>query len=52
MIPDLGRYTVEISLAYTGSLALLAALVGWIWWRGRRIRQALAAIEARAQHKF
>lgn len=49
MIPDLGRYVLEVSLAYAGSLGLLAALVGWVWWRGARIRRALAAVETRAQ---
>lgn len=50
MIPDLGRYALEVSLAYAGSLALMAALVGWVWWRGQRIRRALAETEARTRH--
>lgn len=47
MIPDLGRYAVEVGLAYAGSLALLGALVAWVWWRGRAVRARLAEVEAR-----
>lgn len=47
VIPDLGRYALEVGLAYAGSLTLLAGLTGWVWWRGRRVRARLAAIEAR-----
>jgi heme exporter protein D len=49
MIPDLGRYALEVSLAYAGSLAALGGLVGWVWWRGRRVRAQLAAVEARRE---
>ena len=49
MIPDLGRYVVEVSLAYGASLALIAALAGWVWLRGRRVRRELAAIESRGE---
>lgn len=47
MMPDLGRYAVEVSLAYLGTLALLAGLIGWVWWRGRVVRARLAEVEAR-----
>jgi heme exporter protein D len=47
MMPDLGRYALEVSLAYLGSLALLGGLVAWVWWRGRAARARLAAVEAR-----
>lgn len=47
MIPDLGRYAFEVSLAYAGSLAALAALVAWVWLRGRAARARLEAAEAR-----
>lgn len=51
MIPDLGRYAVEVSLAYGVSLALMVALVGWFWLRGRRVRRELLTIETRAKGK-
>ncbi|MCC5971413.1 MAG: heme exporter protein CcmD [Pararhodobacter sp.] len=51
MIPDLGRYVVEVTLAYAVSLALLAGLVGWVWLRGQRVRRELNAVEARARQK-
>jgi len=51
MIPDLGRYAVEVSLAYLGSLAALAGLVAWVWMRGRRMRARLEAVEARRNRK-
>jgi heme exporter protein D len=47
MMPDLGRYAVEVGLAYGVSLVLLAGLVSWVWWRGRQMRARLAAVEAR-----
>ena len=49
MMPDLGPYALEVGLAYGGSLALLAGLVAWVWWRGRAARARLAAIEARGR---
>lgn len=49
MIPDLGRYTFEVTLAYLGSLTALAGLVGWVWLRERRVRARLAAAEARRE---
>jgi heme exporter protein D len=52
MIPDLGRYALEVSLAYVGSLAALAALIGWVWLRGRRVRARLAAVEARRDRRM
>jgi heme exporter protein D len=51
MIPDLGRYAVEVSLAYGVSLALIGALVGWVWLRGQRVRRELETTEARARNK-
>lgn len=49
MIPDLGHYAAEVLLAYGVSLALIAALVGWVWLRGRRVRRELSAIESRGE---
>ena len=51
MMPDLGRYAIEVGAAYAGSLLMLAALVGWVWWRARRMRRALDAVEARNRRK-
>jgi heme exporter protein D len=51
MMPDLGTYAVEVSLAYVVSLALLAALIGWSWMRTRRTRQALETLETRLKSK-
>lgn len=51
MMPDLGRYAVEVSLAYIGSLAALAGLIGWVWMRARRMRARLEAIEARRKER-
>jgi len=51
MIPDLGRYAIEVTLAYGVSLGLIGALVGWVWLRGQRVRRELDAIETRARNK-
>ena len=51
MMPDLGRYAVEVSAAYIGSLVMLAALVGWVWWRAAKVRRALDRVEARARRR-
>jgi heme exporter protein D len=49
MMPDLGRYAFEVSLAYIASLALLAALIAWVWWRSARTGRELADMEARVR---
>jgi heme exporter protein D len=49
MMPDLGRYALEVSLAYIVSLALLAGLIAWVWWRNARVRRDLAELEARVR---
>lgn len=51
MMPDLGPYASEIELAYAVSLSLLAALIGWLWARTRRVRQALETLETRLKRK-
>ncbi|WP_209425767.1 heme exporter protein CcmD [Pararhodobacter sp. SW119] len=48
-MPDLGAYTVEVSLAYLGSLGLLGGLTLWVWLRGRRVRADLDLIENRSE---
>ncbi|UWR21319.1 heme exporter protein CcmD [Sulfitobacter sp. S190] len=45
MIPDLGKYAVEVLSAYGISLLLLAVLLGATLRRGRRARAALREIE-------
>ena len=47
MIPDLGKYAVEVLSAYAASLALLAMLVLLTLRRGRRVRAELDAIETK-----
>jgi heme exporter protein D len=47
MMPDLGAYTVTVVSAYGVSLALLVALAGWYWLRGRAVRRQLEDVEAR-----
>lgn len=47
MMPDLGAYATEITLAYVTSLAMLAGLILWVWARGHRVKQSLIALETR-----
>ena len=47
MMPDLGRYALEVSLAYAGSLVALVAIVWISIARAKRIRAALEEAEAR-----
>ncbi|TDW40465.1 heme exporter protein CcmD [Roseinatronobacter bogoriensis] len=47
MMPDLGRYALEVSLAYLVSLGMIGALVLWYWARGRTVRRQLDEIETR-----
>lgn len=47
MMPDLGAYTLEVTLAYLVSLGLIVVLAGLYWLRGRRVRQQLEDIETR-----
>ncbi|MCC5985170.1 MAG: heme exporter protein CcmD [Rhodobacteraceae bacterium] len=51
MMPDLGRYAVEVLSAYGVSLALLAGLVGWYWLRARAVRAQLDAVEQRQERE-
>jgi heme exporter protein D len=48
MMPDLGKYAVEVGLAYLVSLALLG---GIIWLSVRRYRRVKAALEALEQRQ-
>ena len=47
--PDLilGKYEITVLAAYGAALVLILALVGLTRWRGRRVRRALEAAEAR-----
>lgn len=38
MMPDLGQYAFEVSLAYIGSLVLLGLLI-WLSWRQAQVTQ-------------
>ncbi len=51
MMPDLGAYTIEVTLAWLGSLVLIGALTLWVWLRGRRVRAELEHIENRSERK-
>lgn len=45
MMPELGKYAVEVVSAYAASLALLAVLVLWTLRRGRAARADLTRAE-------
>ena len=49
MMPDLGKYAVEVLSAYAASLLLLAALILLTLRRGRAARAELQQIEAEAK---
>jgi heme exporter protein D len=46
MMPELGKYAVEVLSAYAVSLALLGGLVALTLRRGRKARAALDEAEA------
>jgi heme exporter protein D len=50
MMPDLGRYAVEVMSAYAVSIALLAGIVALSVARARRVRRELDDAEARQRH--
>lgn len=47
MMPDLGAYAVEVTLAYVVSLVLLAGIVGLSVWQSRRMQRRLDEAEGR-----
>jgi len=49
MMPELGKYAVEVGAAYVVSLALLGGLVWASLRQGARVRAALRAVEARKE---
>ncbi|MAQ47236.1 MAG: heme exporter protein CcmD [Confluentimicrobium sp.] len=48
---DLGKYAAEVAWAYAATGILLTALVGLSLHRARRVRAALAAMEATRPRK-
>ena len=46
-MPDLGKYSTEVLVAYGLSILLLAGLSLLTWLRSRKMRRALEAAEAR-----
>jgi len=51
MMPDLGKYVVEVLSAYAVSIVLLLGLV-WVSVRAaRKARETLAAVEARKEQR-
>ena len=46
-MPDLGQYVFEVTLAYAGSLVLIAALVGLSWAQARASQRRLEETEER-----
>ena len=46
-MPDLGRYVLEVSMAYLASIGLVGGLILWVWLRGRLVRRQLDEIESR-----
>ncbi len=47
MIPDLGKYAFAVLSSYAASIVLLLAVVALTLWQGRRVKRALAEVEAR-----
>ena len=50
MMPDLGRYAVEVLSAYAVSILLLAGIVALSVLRARKVRRELDEAEARHRH--
>lgn len=44
-MPDLGKYALEVTLAYAGSITLLVLLVAFSVWRARKVKAALEQVE-------
>ncbi|HBD89187.1 MAG: heme exporter protein CcmD [Rhodobacteraceae bacterium GWE1_64_9] len=49
MMPDLGKYAFAVLSSYGVAIGLLLGLVAVSVWRGRRVKAALQAAEARAK---
>lgn len=48
-MPDLGKYTFEVTLAYAGSLTLLIAIVGLSVFQAQRSKRRLDDTERRTE---
>ncbi|MEM8802544.1 MAG: heme exporter protein CcmD [Pseudomonadota bacterium] len=46
-MPDLGSYASEVTLAYAGSLVLLAGIIALSWAQSRRSKRLLEESEGR-----
>ncbi len=46
-MPDLGKYADTVISAYVASILLLALLILFSLWRGRRVRAEMADLEKR-----
>jgi heme exporter protein D len=49
MIPDLGKYAVEVLAAYGASIALLVGVIVVSLRRSRKVRAQLAEVEVRRE---
>ena len=47
-MPDLGKYAVEVLLAYGVTIFLLVVIVALTWVSSNSVKRALAAAEKRA----
>lgn len=50
MMPELGKYAVEVVSAYVISIGLIVALAGWYWARGRAVRRQLQDVDVRKEN--
>jgi len=44
---DAGKYAAEVGFSYLAALALIGALILYVWRRSARVKQALREIETR-----
>ena len=49
MMPDLGKYAEAVLSAYAASIVILALLVLFSLWRGRRVRREMEQLETRTR---
>ena len=50
-MPDLGKYALEVSVAYGASILLLFFLVLLSWVKGRKVRRQLRELEKRRANR-